>query len=174
MIPKRQGGIRAFIEEDFQFYSDILDSSTGLGKCIMAIEEVKDTGSDAQGTESKLQPTVSSAESSSSSTYDGPRAQVAKADCAFDTTEDPRYYKPIPEYEGAHRWDPDFEWTEQEEKAVVKKVCQESIHWENSQSNRRRLIGASAHSPALRSSHSSLTEETLSKQPRIICLTILE
>jgi hypothetical protein len=34
-------------------------------------------------------------------------------------TEDPRFYKPIPEYEGAHRWDPDFEWTEQEERAVV-------------------------------------------------------
>jgi hypothetical protein len=33
-----------------------------------------------------------------------------------------KVYKPIPEYEGAHRWDPDFEWTEQEERAVVKKV----------------------------------------------------
>lgn len=88
----------------------------------MAIEEVKNTGSDAHGTESKLQPRVSSAESSSSSTYDGPRAQAKYTDCTFDTTEDPHFYKPIPEYEGAHRWDPDFEWTEEEEKAVVKKV----------------------------------------------------
>jgi hypothetical protein len=88
----------------------------------MAIEEVKSTGSDAQGTDSKLEPRVSSAESSSSSAYDGPRAIAKQTDCAFDTTEDPRYYKPIPEYEGAHRWDPDFEWTEAEEKAVVKKV----------------------------------------------------
>lgn len=84
----------------------------------MTIEEVKNTGSDAR-TDSKLEPRISSAESSSSSTYDGPRAQV---DCAFDTTEDPQFYKPIPEYEGAHRWDPDFQWTEEEEKAVVKKV----------------------------------------------------
>jgi hypothetical protein len=88
----------------------------------MAIEEVKTTGSDAQGTDSKLEPRVSSADSLSSSTYDGPRALVKQTDCAFDTTEDPRYYKPIPEYEGAHRWDPDFEWTEDEEKAVVRKV----------------------------------------------------
>lgn len=43
-------------------------------------------------------------------------------DCAFDSTEDPRYYKPIPTYEGIHRWDPDFEWTEDEEKRVTKKV----------------------------------------------------
>jgi len=88
----------------------------------MAIEEVKTTSPDAQGTDSKLEPTVSSAESSSSSAYDGPRAIVKQTDCAFDTTEDPRYYKPIPEYEGAHRWDPDFEWTEEEEKAVIRKV----------------------------------------------------
>lgn len=90
----------------------------------MTIEEAKNTGSDAQATESKLEPRVSSAESSSSSTYDGPRAQVAKTDCAFDATEDPRYYKPIPEYEGIHRWDPEFEWTEKEEKDVIKKVCE--------------------------------------------------
>lgn len=87
----------------------------------MTIEEVKNTGSDARGTDAKLEPRVSSADSSSSSTYDGPRAQV-QTDCTFDTTEDPRFYKPIPEYEGAHRWDPEFEWTDEEEKAVVKKV----------------------------------------------------
>jgi hypothetical protein len=31
-------------------------------------------------------------------------------------------YHTVPEYEGAHRWDPDFEWTEAEETAVVRKV----------------------------------------------------
>ncbi|KAE8158185.1 major facilitator superfamily domain-containing protein [Aspergillus tamarii] len=41
---------------------------------------------------------------------------------AFDTTEDPRYYKPIDEYEGIHRWDPDFEWEEQEEKKLIRKI----------------------------------------------------
>ncbi|PIG69043.1 transporter [Aspergillus arachidicola] len=41
---------------------------------------------------------------------------------AFDTTEDPRYYKPIDDYEGIHRWDPDFEWGEQEEKRLIRKI----------------------------------------------------
>lgn len=44
------------------------------------------------------------------------------SDCAFDTSEDPRYYKPIPSYEGIHRWDPDFDWEEEEEKRVLRKV----------------------------------------------------
>lgn len=86
----------------------------------MTAEEAKIVASDAEGLDSKAAPRVSSAESSSSSTYDGPRAK--QTDCAFDTTEDPRFYKPIPEYEGAHRWDPDFEWTEQEETSIVRKV----------------------------------------------------
>lgn len=34
-----------------------------------------------------------------------------------------RYYRPIPEYEGLHRWDPNAEWTEKEEKRLVRKVC---------------------------------------------------
>lgn len=33
-----------------------------------------------------------------------------------------RFYKPIAEYEGAHRYDPAAEWTEVEEKRIVKKV----------------------------------------------------
>ncbi|KAL5001224.1 major facilitator superfamily domain-containing protein [Aspergillus recurvatus] len=43
-------------------------------------------------------------------------------EAAFDQSEDPRFYKPIPEYEGIHRWDPDFDWTEEEEKRLVRKV----------------------------------------------------
>lgn len=31
-------------------------------------------------------------------------------------------YKPIAEYEGAHRWDPSFEWEEKEEKKLVRRV----------------------------------------------------
>jgi hypothetical protein len=40
----------------------------------------------------------------------------------FVTTEDARYYKPIDAYEGIHRWDPEFHWTEEEEKGVIRKV----------------------------------------------------
>ena len=86
----------------------------------MTVEEVKNTASN-EGLDSKATGNVSSAESSSSS-YNSPGAYSKQIDSAFDTTEDPRFYKPIPEYEGIHRWDPDFEWTEEEEKAVVRKV----------------------------------------------------
>ena len=43
-------------------------------------------------------------------------------DVVFDATEDIRHYKPIDTYEGIHRWDPDFEWEEEEEKKIVRKV----------------------------------------------------
>ncbi|KAJ6009515.1 hypothetical protein N7499_005086 [Penicillium canescens] len=87
----------------------------------MSVEEVKNKASN-EGLDSKATGKVSSAESSSSSSYDGPGAYSKQMDSTFDTTEDPRFYKPIPEYEGIHRWDPDFEWTEAEEKAVVRKI----------------------------------------------------
>lgn len=33
-----------------------------------------------------------------------------------------RFYEPIPEFEGRHRWDPRAEWTEDEEKRLIRKV----------------------------------------------------
>lgn len=36
-------------------------------------------------------------------------------------------YRPIPEYEGAHRFDPTYEWTENEEKRLVRRVCAPTI-----------------------------------------------
>ncbi|EAW09385.1 putative transporter [Aspergillus clavatus NRRL 1] len=59
--------------------------------------------------------------STSSLSSDEPR-RYKNSDAAFDTSEDPRYYKPIPTYEGIHRWDPDFEWTEEEEKRLIRKI----------------------------------------------------
>lgn len=32
------------------------------------------------------------------------------------------FYKPIPEYEGIHRYDPEYVWEPEEEKKVVRKV----------------------------------------------------
>lgn len=90
----------------------------------MTIEETKHFGPGGQDFDSKVVPRIDSAsDTASSSSLEGRRGHVKQINCAFDTTEDPRYYKPIPEYEGIHRWDPDFEWTEEEEKAVVRKVC---------------------------------------------------
>jgi hypothetical protein len=31
-------------------------------------------------------------------------------------------YVPIDKYEGRHRWDPDFQWTEEEERKIVRRV----------------------------------------------------
>ena len=90
----------------------------------MTIEETKKAGPVSEDYDKKAVPQVSStSDSDSSSSFGGRQGVIKPVDCAFDTTEDPRYYKPIPEYEGYHRWDPEFEWTEEEEKAVVKKVC---------------------------------------------------
>jgi len=33
-----------------------------------------------------------------------------------------KFYAPIPEYEGRHRWDPTAEWTDAEEKKLVRRV----------------------------------------------------
>lgn len=40
----------------------------------------------------------------------------------FDATEDHHFYRPIDSYEGIHRWDPDFKWTQEEERRIVRKV----------------------------------------------------
>ncbi|KAL4919518.1 major facilitator superfamily domain-containing protein [Aspergillus aurantiobrunneus] len=40
----------------------------------------------------------------------------------FTATEDPRFYRPIDSYEGLHRWDPYFDWTEEEERRIVRKI----------------------------------------------------
>lgn len=37
-----------------------------------------------------------------------------------DSLED--FYKPIAEYEGAHRYDPKFQWDPKEEKQVVRRI----------------------------------------------------
>ena len=90
----------------------------------MTIEEVRNTRQEADGYDSKDIAKVASTSASLSSTSlsEDRRGQIKPIDCAFDATEDPRYYKPIESYEGYHRWDPEFDWSEEEEKAIVKKV----------------------------------------------------
>lgn len=60
---------------------------------------------------------------SSSSSLEATEGQIRSVEeCAFDMTEDPRFYKPISTYEGIHRWDPHFDWTPEEEKRLIRKV----------------------------------------------------
>lgn len=40
---------------------------------------------------------------------------------------DTQWYKPIDTYEGRHRWDPNAEWTEAEERRIVRKVRQTKL-----------------------------------------------
>jgi hypothetical protein len=42
----------------------------------------------------------------------------------FNAVEGHHFYRPIDSYEGLHRWDPEFEWTEDEEKKIVRKVIE--------------------------------------------------
>jgi hypothetical protein len=45
-----------------------------------------------------------------------------KVDATFESGAVYHLFRPIDSYEGLHRWDPDFQWTEQEEKKIVRKV----------------------------------------------------
>ncbi|KAF2207447.1 hypothetical protein CERZMDRAFT_102345 [Cercospora zeae-maydis SCOH1-5] len=47
----------------------------------------------------------------------------------FETESLEDFYKPIAEYEGAHRYDPKFEWEEKEEKRVVRKIDARICTW---------------------------------------------
>ncbi|RHZ65342.1 putative transporter [Aspergillus thermomutatus] len=88
----------------------------------MAPDEVKGASA-PEGYDTKVFPKAIAAEASTPSlSSDEPRRYKDAGDAAFDTSEDPRYYKPIPTYEGIHRWDPDFEWTEEEEKRLIRKI----------------------------------------------------
>ncbi|KAM3419178.1 hypothetical protein BST61_g5122 [Cercospora zeina] len=48
---------------------------------------------------------------------------------AFETDSLEDFYKPIAEYEGAHRYDPKFAWEEKEERRVVRKIDARICTW---------------------------------------------
>lgn len=89
----------------------------------MAIEEVKSTGAAPKSNDSKVPRDAAVATGSTTSLSDDELRRGKVSECAFDATEDPELYKPIDSYEGRHRWDPYFEWSEKEEKKLVRKVC---------------------------------------------------
>lgn len=94
----------------------------------MAIEKVKSSAMESGRYDDTKGAQAVATGSSTSLSDDKPRRATVPSDCAFDTTEDPELYKPITSYEGAHRWDPNFEWTEKDEKDIVRKViCSDSI-----------------------------------------------
>ena len=48
---------------------------------------------------------------------------------AFASGGQARYYEPIDSYEGKHRWDPKAEWSDHEEKLVVRKLDLRICSW---------------------------------------------
>lgn len=82
----------------------------------MAVEDIKTA--DIAATETTKSPLSTPDDSDQEVQKD--RSYVSES--AFESTEDHAFYRPIESYEGIHRWDPHFKWTEQEEKRIVRKV----------------------------------------------------
>jgi hypothetical protein len=59
-----------------------------------------------------------------------------KGEGTFEAGEGHHFYRPIDSYEGLHRWDPNFQWTEKEEKRIVRKVGYIPCHDLNCQSTK--------------------------------------
>ena len=68
------------------------------------------------------EPIYLSEHSSINGAVDGDVKDIMHAD--IDEDDDLRkFYEPIATYEGRHRYDPKAQWTSQEEKALVRRVC---------------------------------------------------
>lgn len=50
-------------------------------------------------------------------------------DATFAAGGGNRFYKPIAKYEGTHRYDPQLEWTEHEEKALIRRLDWRICAW---------------------------------------------
>ncbi|KAL4874400.1 major facilitator superfamily domain-containing protein [Aspergillus karnatakaensis] len=77
--------------------------------------------------DSKIAPVFAAeleADSRGQSINDSDKEQThpCKGESTFKSNEDPRFYRPIDTYEGLHRWDPYFEWSEKEERKIVRKI----------------------------------------------------
>jgi hypothetical protein len=62
------------------------------------------------------------ASSADGSDEEGQKTELYKGEGTFEASEGHHFYRPIDSYEGLHRWDPNFQWTETEERNIVRKV----------------------------------------------------
>ncbi|KAJ5676182.1 Major facilitator superfamily domain general substrate transporter, partial [Penicillium macrosclerotiorum] len=73
-----------------------------------------------------VEVSASQKESPTNSTIDASDTEVQQSKShnggTFQVREGRHFYRPIDSYEGIHRWDPDFEWTEKEERRIVRKI----------------------------------------------------
>ncbi|KAJ5244086.1 hypothetical protein N7489_004182 [Penicillium chrysogenum] len=63
-----------------------------------------------------------SASSADGSDEEWQKSDQQKGEGTFGAGEGHHFYRPIDSYEGLHRWDPNFQWTEKEEKRIVRKI----------------------------------------------------
>ncbi|KAJ5490159.1 Major facilitator superfamily domain general substrate transporter [Penicillium expansum] len=63
-----------------------------------------------------------SASSADGSDEEWQKSGQYKTEGTFEAREGHHFYRPIDSYEGLHRWDPNFQWTEQEERKIVRKI----------------------------------------------------
>jgi hypothetical protein len=75
-------------------------------------------------------PTATTASSEKvSSDFESVRNLKQREGEAYASGGDTRYYEPIDSYEGKHRWDPKADWTDKEEKHVVRKLDMRICSW---------------------------------------------
>jgi hypothetical protein len=55
--------------------------------------------------------------------------EIGLKESVFDDPKLAEYYKPIPEYEGYHRFDPTAVWTAEEERVLVRKIDWRIMAW---------------------------------------------
>ena len=72
---------------------------------------------------------VPSSSQKNSSDFDSIRNLKQHEGEAYASGGDTRYYEPIDTYEGKHRWDPKADWTDKEEKHVIRKLDLRICSW---------------------------------------------
>jgi hypothetical protein len=72
---------------------------------------------------------VASSSEKNSSDFDSIRNLKQREGEAYASGGDTRYYEPIDSYEGKHRWDPKADWTDKEEKHVIRKLDLRICSW---------------------------------------------
>lgn len=83
---------------------------------------------------------------------DRSQREVKQGGPFVDANLDQRRWKPLDSYEGSHRFDPDFEWDQAEEKKLVRKVRAFRANSVRRPTDLRRSTGEYARSSASRSS----------------------
>ncbi|KAJ5749660.1 hypothetical protein N7533_006688 [Penicillium manginii] len=87
----------------------------------MSIQPDDNKGPEISADEKNLN-IVSGAVSTDDSDKEFQQTRQIDGKSTFNSGAGHHLYRPIDSYEGIHRWDPDFEWTENEEKRIVRKI----------------------------------------------------